>query len=321
MMNFKSPVLAGLFVFLGLLVGCTSETQRMSAKPVEKVNDHLLTAKEFSQELARSLKNFDALAAKDPHNIARAKENILNEFLVKSLTLDWAKSKSISVPDHVLDKEVNRIRASYPDDLTFRRSLAQESLSFSEWREKLRYSIIEKEVFKKLNENTKTPSDSEIEKFYEANKDKFKRKESIFIRQIVVDEKAKAEAIKMDLKKADFADLAKKFSITPEGKKGGEVGWIEKGTVDYFDPLFSSGSGVQTLESPVGVHLIRVEKKMGVHVLPLSSVKPQIIRDLRAQREQAEYVAWLDAQLRSSKVFKDHDLINSIRVDTRGTHD
>ena len=75
------------------------------------------------------------------------------------------------------------------------------------------------------------------------------------------------------------------------------------------------------IKSPFGVHLIRVEKKAPASTQPLEEVKPQILRELKAQREQAEYVAWLDAQLRSSKVLKDYDLMNSIKVDTRGAND
>ncbi|WP_374076557.1 peptidyl-prolyl cis-trans isomerase [Bdellovibrio bacteriovorus] len=318
----KSPVNAGLFIFMSLaLAGCPSSTQKLSTKPVEKVNDHVLTSKQFANQLARRLRNFDALAAKDPNNIHRVKEEILRDFLVKSLTLDWARAQSIVISETMLDNEVDKLRANYPDDLSFRRALALENLSFSEWREELRYSLVEKEVFKKLNEKVKAPSDEEIKRYYEDHKDRYKRKERIYIRQIVVDEDAKADAIKTDLKTADFAELAKKFSITPEARTGGVVGWIEKGSVDYFDPLFTAGSGLQTVKSPFGVHLIRVEKKAPATTLPLEEVKSQIIRALKAQREQAEYVAWLDAQLRSSKVLKDYDLMNSIKVDTRGPND
>lgn len=318
----KGPAMTGLFVFLSLvLAGCPSSYQKISAKPVQKVNDHVLTSKQFANQLARRLRNFDALAAKDPNNIHRIKEEILRDFLVKSLTLDWARSQSIVISEATLDKEVDKLRANYPDDLSFRRALAQENLSFSEWREELRYSLVEREVFRKINEKVKQPADEEVRRYYEENKDRYKRKERIYIRQIVVDESAKADAIKVDLKNGDFAELARKYSITPEAKQGGLVGWIEKGSVDYFDPLFSAGTAVQTIKSPFGIHLIRVEKKAPASTLSLEEVKPQIIRALKAQREQAEYVAWLDAQLRSSKVLKDYELMNSITVDTRGTND
>jgi peptidyl-prolyl cis-trans isomerase C len=320
---FKSPAMSGLFVFLSLafLTGCPSSYQKISTKPVAKVNDHVLTTKQFANQIARRLKNFDALAAKDANNIHRVKEDILREFVVKSLTLDWARAQSLVISESQLDQEVDKLRANYPDDLSFRRVLAQENLSFSEWREDLRYTLVEREVFKKLNEKVKAPSDEEIKRYHEEHKDRFKRKERIYIRQIVVDEAAKADAIKVTLKTQDFAEVAKKYSITPEAKAGGVVGWIEKGTVDYFDPLFSAGAALQTINSPWGIHLIKVEKKAPASVLSVEEAKPQIIRALRAQREQAEYVAWLDAQLRSSKVLKDYELMNSIRIDTRGKDD
>lgn len=322
MNSFKSPALTGLFIFLSLsLAGCPSSYQKVSTKPVEKVNDHVLTSKQFANQLARKLRSFDALAAKDPNNVHRIKEEILRDFLVKSLTLDWARAQNISISEGALDKEVDKLRANYPDDLSFRRALALENLSFSEWREELRYSLVEREVFKRLNEKIKPATEDEIRRFYEEHKDRFKRKERIYVRQIVLENEAQAEAVKNSLKNNDFAEQAKKYSITPEAKSGGVIGWIEKGSVDYFDPLFNGGSAVQTVKSPFGVHLIRVEKKAPAAATPIEEAKSQIVRSLKAQREQAEYVAWLDAQLRSSKVLKDYDLMNSIKIDTRGSND
>lgn len=324
-MNFlKSPVFAGLFILslVTSLTACTSNYQKLSTKPVAKVNEHTLSTKEFANQLARKLKNFDALAAKDPNNVARLKEDIVRHFLVQSLTADWARANNIVLSETQLNKEVDRLRANYPDDLSFRRSLAQENLSFSEWREELRYVLIEREVFKKLNEKIKAPTEDEIRRNYDENKDKYKRKERVYLRQILVDDEAKADLMKSQLKSKDFSELAKKYSIAPEGKTGGAIGWIEKGTLDFFDPLFSSAmNSAQIVKSPFGVHVVRVEKKQGASTLPLEEVKPQIIRTLRAQREQAEYVAWLDAQLRSSKVYKDYDLMNSLTVDTRGENE
>ncbi len=317
----KSPVVSGLFILVMLLTGCPSTFQRLSKKPVEKVNDHVLTVKEFSNQLARKLRNFDALAAKDPNNLQRIKEEILQNFLITSLTLDWAKTNEIVISENDLDKEVNKLRMNYPDDLSFRRSLAKENLSFADWREDLRNVLIQREVFRKLNEKIKAPTEEEIRRYYEAEKEHYKRKERIYIQQIVVDNEAKADAIMVDLKTKDFAETAKKYSITPEAKNGGNVGWIEKGTVDYFDPLFSNSSGIKTIKSPFGIHLVRIQKKAPASTADLPEVRQQIIYALRAQREQAEYIAWLDAQIRSSRVLRDYELMNTISVDTRGLND
>ncbi len=318
----KSPVIAGLFILSQLLLSCTFSSQKISTKPVVKVNEHVLSVKEFANQLARKLKNFDALAAKDPNNLHRVKEDIIRNFIVKSLTLDWARTNNVFIAENFLDKEVDKLRANYPDDLSFRRSLAQENLSFSEWREDLRFVLIEREVFKKLDEKIKPASDEEVKRYYDEHKTDFKRKERVYLRQVLVDDEVKADLIKTQLKTKDFAETAKKFSQAPEAKAGGLVGWIEKGSVDFFDPLFSVAmNSVQQIKSPFGIHLIRVEKKLPASNLALEEVKNQIKTTLRGQREQAEYVAWLDAQLRGSKVLKDYDLMNSLSVDTRGENE
>ena len=158
----KSPVIAGLFILSQLLLSCTFSSQKISTKPVVKVNEHVLSVKEFANQLARKLKNFDALAAKDPNNLHRVKEDIIRNFIVKSLTLDWARTNNVFIAENFLDKEVDKLRANYPDDLSFRRSLAQENLSFSEWREDLRFVLIEREVFKKLDEKIAISKDGKV---------------------------------------------------------------------------------------------------------------------------------------------------------------
>ncbi len=319
--NLLSPVLAGLFVLS--LNGCYSRYPKLVNKPIVQVNEHLLTTKDFANQLARRLKGLDAFSAKDPQIVRQAKESIINDFILKGLILDWARSQNISVADAAVDIAVDKYRSNYPDDLSFRRSLAQENLSFSEWREKLRYSLIEQASFKKINEKSRPPAEAEIRKYYETKKDLFKKKERVYLRQILLDDLAKAELIKSSLKTKDFATLAQQYSKAPEAKAGGVVGWIEKGSVDFFESTFSQsiGSLSSIINSPYGYHIIKVEKKLPASIKSLDEARPQIIRALMAQKEQAEFVVWLDHQIRSSKVLKDYDLINAINVDTRGSDD
>lgn len=319
--RFISPVLAGLFIFS--LSGCFSRYPKLVNKTIVQVNEHTLTTKDFANQLARRLKDLDAFSAKDPQIVRQAKDSIINDFIIKGLTLDWARAQNISVADSLVDSTVDKYRSNYPDDLSFRRSLAQESLSFSEWREKLRYSLIEQASFKKMNEKSRPPTEAEIKKYYDTKRDLFKKKERVFLRQILVDDLAKAELIKTSIKTKDFATLAQQYSKAPEAKVGGVVGWIEKGSVDFFDSTFSQATGTVSgiINSPFGYHVIRVEKKLPASVKSLDEARPQIIRTLMAQKEQAEFVAWLDHQIRSSKVLKDYDLINAINIDTKGSNE
>jgi peptidyl-prolyl cis-trans isomerase C len=298
---------------------CTSPSSKVSNQVVVDVNGQTMTAKEFADRLARQLKKFDALTAKDPANVQRAKEEILRVFVMNCLSLSYAKANQISVSDEELDKEINLIRSSFPDDLSFRRVLADEGLSLTDWKEDLRKTLIERKVFRKVAEKIPEPSADEIRKYYEENKERYKRKERIFLRQIITDDLGKAQSIKDEMKKKDFSELAKKFSVSPESKVGGLVGWIERGTVDVFDKAFALpvGGVSQVLESSYGFHIFKVERKVPPGWATIDEVRPQIVQALKGRKEQGEFASWLDKQIRGSRVLRNNDLLKAITVETK----
>lgn len=302
------------------LSSCFKKNNSLSSKPVAKVNDNVLSVKEFSTKLAIRLRELDSLAAKDPGVNQRTKEEILNVFIVRSLMIDWAIKNNVEISEDELEKEVGNIRKLYPDDLSFRRVLAEEGLSFADWRMNLKMNLLEKKVSQEINKKIKPPSEIEMRAFYTENKETFRRKERIFVHQIVLKDEARAEFIKTELKKASFSELAKKYSLAPEGVKEGVVGWVERGTVDFYEPAFKwplnhVGDPIKT---PFGVLLVKVEKRQPETVPPFEEVKTKIERRIIELKEKSEYVSWMDAQLRSSKVFKDIELINSLKIETQG---
>jgi peptidyl-prolyl cis-trans isomerase C len=310
------PVLAGLFI----LANCTPPHKRVMNQPVVQVDASVLTAKEFAEKLVQRLKNLDALAAKDPNNVRRSKDGIIADFILEAMTLRFAKAESIEVNDQELEAEINSFRSSYPDDLAFRRVLAEEGLALADWKEGLRKTLVKRKVIAKISSQTQGPKEEEVQKYFQENKEKFKRAERVFIRQIVVDDLPKAEAIREEAKKKDFSTLAKKYSVAPEGKFGGEVGWVEKGTVDIFDKAFqlSIGGLSPVLESSYGFHIFKVERRAAAGYASVAEVRNLIEQSLKGQREQAAFSAWLDQQIRQSRVLRDNSLIDSMKVETLG---
>jgi peptidyl-prolyl cis-trans isomerase C len=302
-----------------VIAGCTDSASMISRKPVVKVNESTLTVKDFSDRLVFELKDFDALSAKDPAILRRVKEKIIRDFVMRSLINDFAKQNSITVSDAELENETNSIRSSYPDDLSFREVLAENNMSFSDWQKSMKEALIERKVFKKINEKSAPVTDDDMRKYYATNKDFFKRGESIDLRQIVVDDLNKAEVIKTELRKNSFEKLAKEYSVAPEARTGGKVGTFEKGTVDIFDKAFTLpvGGVSQVLESSYGFHIFKVDKKNPAGFSAFENNKKLIKNMVEAQKEQAEFVNWLDRQIRSSRVLRDRALVDAISIETR----
>lgn len=315
----------GLFIFLTLIMtSCFSEKKDPSGVVVLKVNHSSMDAKKFAELLSRELKSLTAVAVKDTPIVQTAKEKIINDFLLQVIFRDWAKLNKIKIHkdgEQGWQTAVDRVRKSYPDEISFRKSLSNEGLTYKEWTAKMRFSVLQKLVVKQLHENIEPPSEKEIKAYFDAHSDDFTVAEAVKIQQIVLRSEAEAKRIQKELKaRKPMSELAKKFSITPEAANGGIVGWIERGTSPTFENAFSLAAGRRSdiVHSPYGYHIMMVLKKRRSRSLRFKEAKEQIKNILIEKREQAVYTAWLEEQLKKARVYKNIEAINAIKVKTKG---
>jgi len=85
-------------------------------------------------------------------------------------------------------------------------------------------------------------------------------------RHILVDSKEKCETLKSEIEAgADFAEVAKKHSSCPSGRRGGDLGEFGRGQmVPEFDAVVFSGD-LNTVHGPVktqfGYHLLEITSR------------------------------------------------------------
>ncbi len=301
-----------------LLVSCTRTQRNIRQIPVVKVDDAVLTAGEFADRLADRLKLFDDLSAKDPNVLKRTKNLVVQEFIVQSVTQSWAKKHQLFVRKEDLDAEVNKIRKDYPDDIAFRKSLASEGLTFDTWEERLRMTLLQRFVQAALRKTISKPTASEAKSYFSNHRAEFQRPAALHVRQIVVANESDADQIKKALKAhRRFSDLAKKFSITPDGAKGGDLGWVEGRATNIFSAKGYPLKKLQLVKSPYGYHLFEVLERHSARPLTFDEARARIERKLLAEREQTVYSAWLERQILKSRIYKNDSLIKQVYVQSR----
>lgn len=302
------------------LVHCTKSKQ-LAQRPVVNVDGQELKASVFADQLAGKLRHLDALTAKDPGVVHRAKEDLIRDFVISVLTESWAKTNGIFVRAEDLDKQIDGVKKGYPDNSAFEKELAEQNLTFKDWRERLTKTLLLRLVAQKLNEKLTPPADEEMRSFYQSNKEMFERPEQVHLRQVVLATEADAKLIQEQIKKGkSLSSLAESHSVTPEGKRAkGDLGWIEKGIMDGFDQAFTmrAGSRSEVIKSPYGYHIFEVLEKRSAQTLTFDQAKEKIRRTLIANREQAIYTSWLEAELRKARILRDEELIKQIRIETR----
>ena len=120
----------------------------------------------------------------------------------------------------------------------------------------------------------------------------------------------RAEAVLADIKAApaNFENLARTLSDCPSAAEGGRLGQVAEGdtTPEFHNGLHSLEAGKvcpDVVRTRYGVHVVRLDRKVGGAVLPFEQVRDRIASYLEAsssRRAAAQYVALLAGQARIS---------------------
>jgi peptidyl-prolyl cis-trans isomerase C len=252
------------------------------------------------ETLARELRQTRAGAeAEGPGDVP--KKRVLDDLVDRALLLQQARGRSVVVGQDQVERAFLRIRAEYPgthfDDL-----LAQERLSQGELKARLKDQLtIEKlfheEVFPRVQVD-----DAEVERWYADHGASFQEPEKVRVLQVVVASRDEAAQVRDKLRRdpAGFAEVARRVSIGPEGKNGGDLGWIARGAgfPEVFDACFTMPLNVlsDVTPSPYGFHLFKVVERRPAARRTLDQARGEIAERLRRDkraRAQEEYLATL----------------------------
>ncbi len=151
----------------------------------------------------------------------------------------------------------------------------------------------------------KTPQ-SEFEAYFTAHQKEYTTPAGMLIKQIRVgipyqatpaqkeESRKKVEAIAKEVTAASFSQVAKAKSDDEYAKKGGEVGWVNRGTLEpaletAIDKL-APGAVSAPIETTFGYFIVQLEQKREAVSKTLNDVKKEIEPKLFAEKNEKELV-------------------------------
>jgi len=139
------------------------------------------------------------------------------------------------------------------------------------------------------------PSDLAVRAYYDQHTSEFRSGEEVHVRQILVHDETLADQIEDKLKKGtSFEDLSNQFSLAPNAKKGGEIGFVGRGELPkmFEDEIFAlkpgSVSGVIQTES--SFHIFKVDERRAPGIVDVQTASP-IIRERLKEEEVRSRIA------------------------------
>ena len=149
-------------------------------------------------------------------------------------------------------------------------------------------------------------SQAEIEDYYKVNKEtKFRQPRAVRLRHILfrVPEQVepgqkglirqKAQSVLREARGGkDFAQLAKAYSEEASASQGGDIGWLTQGQLlpelDRTAFGLKQGEISDLVESPVGIHIFRVEEIREEKTKSLKEATAEIVRAIKADKGARE---------------------------------
>jgi peptidyl-prolyl cis-trans isomerase C/foldase protein PrsA len=262
-------------------------------KVVISVGEKRITAKELKRDLNRLTFELGMTDEETAGLMNPLVERIIDHYLI----LQYGMKERIEVSSQELDVAVREMQSDYPEE-AFQEMLLQGYIDFEEWKEKLRQQILVKKIIGRASKTLDPVSPREIKTYYDSHRDEFKEPAAVRFRQIVMKSRAEADQISRRVKEGeDLGELARNYSISPEGERAGEVGWIAKGILDESmeKVLFSLpvGKTGPIVESPYGYHIFEVIARRPQGVKSLPDAMAEIEAKLLAEKKEAFYNQWL----------------------------
>ncbi len=285
-----------------------------AAVVVAKVNGKEITEGEIQKVLVLFKKQMGSRVPPDQMESAlpRIRERIVEELIMRQIMLAEVAKQGISLSDSEFAEIKSELVAELPPGTTLETYMAETGTTEAEMREQM---AVRKMIMAKADALAK-PTDEEIQKFYDENKEGFAQGETVSASHILIkvdpadDDAAKAakRARIEDLRKqllagADFAELAKANSDCPSASAGGDLGSFGKGQMvpEFEDAAFSqpTGSVGDVVETQFGYHLIKVTEHKAAKEIDFNEAKTRISDILFSQKQQdavKEYVDGLRKQ-------------------------
>ncbi|SHF13113.1 foldase protein PrsA [Caldanaerobius fijiensis DSM 17918] len=324
-------ILATAAIILSLLTGCGSNNV------VATVNGEPITKSEFQKELNAQISSIESSQGKQDWSAQyqgqklgdSLKTVVLESLILQKLQLQQAKKEGITVTNQEVNEKVDEQIALYETYAggkdTFDKMLKDQKMSRNKLAAQLRDTykklLLIQKLQQKLTANV-TVTEAEEKNYYDTHKLEFKP-DTVTASHILVNDEKTAEEVEQKLKKgADFAQLAKEYSIDTATKdNGGDLGTFTYGQMDpdFEKAAFALKPGEisQPVKTKFGYHIIKVTDKKIMPQQSFNQVKEEIRNKLLTQKKQSEYQKILNQWRKNAKIVKNQSVIDSVKVESK----
>jgi len=253
----------------------------------------------------------------DLNRISESDGDVLEQFITDKLLEAEIRGAGITVTREDVEQYIEEVKKNNRlSDSDFKLALAREGMTLDGYMESVKSELGKSELVRRQVRSRVNVTDADVERYYQLNSKNFRTGDRARIRHILfsLSEKASPEVVQSTLAKAkeiyarieageDFAALAREYSEGAGRSDGGDIGWVNRGTliIGLDEAAFEKlklGQVSEPFRTAMGYHIVKLEGRMGGNIQPLTAVAPKIKADLTAKALEERFLKWLKTDLR-----------------------
>jgi peptidyl-prolyl cis-trans isomerase C len=196
--------------------------------------------------------------------------------------------------------------------------MKEENIDIASWKKEIEYQITLDKLVRSVAGSDITVTPEEIKKYYDDHLDQYNYPTRVRALQIMLETREQAQTILNEINGgADFSELAKTYSISPDSEKGGDLGFFSE---DEMPPSFSivfkmkPGELSDVVDSEYGFHLFKVIDRREAKMLSLEEARPEIEERLGRLKSEEKYGEWFEQIRKNKKIEVNPSVLEKIKM-------
>lgn len=318
-------------IIFSVMLLCVPVSAAVVDKIIAVVNDDVVTLGEFNAAFDPVLKNIEDNYKGPDKNalINQYKEAVLKRLIDNLLIEQEVKKlgKNLAIKDDEIMEVIRDMIAKKNTNMEeFKNNLVREGTSLEALKKEIKNQLLRMKLLRWEIKSKVMVSEEEIGAHYDKNRQDYEGKEAVRLKLIFlplppkIEGKTKANA-KADLKSAmtakakvkaaaeelrrralageQFELLAANHSQGPGAAQGGDIGFVEKGTmiaaVDTAAFKLLPGQVSEVIETELGFHIIKAVDKKGAGIKPISAVREEIKAKIEDEKLEKKFEEWISS--------------------------
>lgn len=296
-------------IALLLLAACSK------GKAVATVDGERISSTALIERMRMEKLLYDPAVLDDDVNFVNFRRQALDGLIREEILLKEAKRLGLDEIEPASGAGAKPGATGMPDG----EALSERGIDAGWWKESQRRRaiirrLIDREVLQKI-----PVDENEVKEYYRKHIGDYRDNTRFHARQILVDKKEDADRIYVKLMNgADFAELAKEHSVSPDSERGGDLGYFD---AEAYPEVFSEicqqlkpGEISHVTATPYGFQIFQLIAKRPPRQRTLEEVRGEIERILREDDMEKAFAPWLESLMKRARVSINEATLKEVRL-------